>query len=68
MSAKEIPIGLIMSIAQNENAFKYYANLDDFTKNKINSYVQSSVTGDDAKKRIETVISNLEKSNLNFLN
>lgn len=68
MSAENIPIGLIMSIAQNENAFKYYANLDENTKSRINSYVQNSTTGDDAKQRVDTTISHLENNNLNFLN
>lgn len=64
---KEMPIGLAMSLGINEFAMDYYSQLDTTTKNKIKNYIQTSDTGNEAKQRINTAITNLEKHNLNFL-
>lgn len=67
MSEIKLPIGFSMSVAQNENALNYFANLDANTKNKIVEYIQNSNTGDDAKLRINTTVDCLEKNSLDFL-
>ncbi len=64
---KKLPIGFILSIAQNEQALKYFANLDDMTKNRISNYIQDSITGEEAKERINISINGLENNNLDFL-
>lgn len=64
---KKLPTGFILSIAQNEQALKYFSNLDEFTKNRISNYIQDSMTGDEAKERINISINSLEKNNLDFL-
>lgn len=68
MENGHLPIGFAMSIAQHEEALKYYGSLDNDTKSKISKYIQNSSTGQEAKQRIETCINKLAKSNLNFLN
>jgi abortive infection bacteriophage resistance protein len=68
MGNTNLPIGFIMSVAQNKDALKYYSNLDDATKSKISDYIQGSTTGDEAKIRINTSVEGLTNHNLHFLN
>lgn len=68
MAQGNLPIGFIMSIAQNQEAMKNFSNLDDTNRNKITNYIQASATGEDALERINISINNLEKNDLNFLN
>lgn len=68
MEDGKLPIGFAFSIAQHEEALKFYGGLDKFTQNKITEYIQGSTSGDDAKERIDTSVSYLAKNNLDFLN
>lgn len=66
-NSKELPIGFSFSLAMNENAMKFYSNLDKYSKEEVLDYIKSSSTGEEAKERIKKVISDLEQNNLNFL-
>lgn len=55
-----IPVGFSMSLAQNKFALDKYSQLDEEDKEKINSYIASSSTGNEAKERINSIISKLE--------
>lgn len=65
---KELPIGLAMSLGMHEFAMDFYSGLDINTRNKIKSYIQDCNSGTEAKEKIKTTITNLEKHNLDFLN
>lgn len=63
----DLPLGFSFSLAMNENAMKFYSNLDKYSKSDVLNYIKSSPTGEEAKKRIDNVIHDLEQNNLNFL-
>ena len=60
--SKEMPIGFVMSLVQSENALKAYASLDVSKKENIKNYIINSIDGNDAKMRIEKVITDLENN------
>ena len=60
--SKEMPIGFVMSLVQSENALKAYASLDVSKKENIKNYIINSINGNDAKMRIEKVITDLENN------
>lgn len=65
---KELPISLAMSLGMHEFAMDFYSSLDANTRNKIKSYIQDCNSGTEAKEKIKTTTTNLEKHNLDFLN
>lgn len=67
MEDVKLPIGFAFSIAQHEEAFKYYGSLDKDTQTKITDYIQNVATGDEAKQKIDTSINGLANQNTNFL-
>lgn len=66
-NSKELPIGFSFSLAMNENAMKFYSNLDKYSKEEVLDYIKSSSTCEEAKERIKKAISDLEQNSLNFL-
>lgn len=58
-----LPIGFSMSLAQNKKALDSYSNLSNEERERLNEYISSSLTSDEAKSRIENIISNLENNN-----
>ena len=66
-NSKELPIGFSFSLAMNENAMKFYSNLDKYSKEEVLDYIKSSSTGEEAIERIKKAISDLEQNSLNFL-
>ncbi len=60
---ESLPIGFLMSLAQNKKALDSYSNLSNAEKERLNEYISSSITSDDAKSRIENIILNLENNN-----
>lgn len=67
MDNNNMPIGFIMAIARNNDALKYFANLDNTTINNISDYIKNSSTGDEAKEKINMSIDGLSRQNLDFL-
>lgn len=65
--AAGMPIGLMMSLAQHQNAMKNFALLDDEGQKSVIRYVEDSVTGEEAKNRIQNAVQNLEQGNNGFL-
>lgn len=64
----EMPIGFSLSIGTNQEALKYFGNLDIDMKNKIKSYIQNCTDENDAKYRINNAIDCMSKGNISFLN
>jgi len=56
---KDIPLGLGMQLAQNAAALDHFSELTQPQRDDLISYVQGAVTGDDAKHRIHSVVSDL---------
>ncbi|QAT49567.1 hypothetical protein EQM14_07125 [Caproiciproducens sp. NJN-50] len=63
----DMPIGLMMSLARHQNAMKNFALLGDEGQKSVIQYVQDSVTGEEAKSRIQNAVRNLEQGNSGFL-
>ena len=64
--AEQMPIGLMMSLAQHQQAMRNFSLLDDSRQKALIAYVESSVTGEDAKDRIRSAVENLETGNTGF--
>ena len=60
----DLPLGFGMRLAQEPRAMDAFGELSEERKAQVVSYIQSSVTGDDAKDRIETAVSSLRDGNL----
>lgn len=58
-----LPIGFTMSLAQNKKALDSYSKLSTEEKERLNEYISSSITSDEAKSRIENIILSLENKN-----
>ena len=65
-SGLDMPIGFGMALYQNSSALHCFAALSQEQRNNIIKYIEDSKTGDDARKRIDNAVSNLNKRNLNF--
>lgn len=65
--ATDMPIGLMMSLSQHQNAMKNFAQLGEEGQKSVIRYVKDSVTGEEAKNRIQNAVSNLEQGNSGFL-
>lgn len=63
----DMPIGLMMSLAQHQNAMKNFSLLGDEGQKSVIQYIQNSVTGEEAKNRIQNAVKNLEQGNSGFL-
>ena len=62
----DMPIGFGMALYQNSNALHCFSALSQDEKNNIIKYIESSTTGEDAKKRINEAVSNLNRRNPKF--
>ncbi len=68
IGAGEMPIGLMMSLAQHQDAMRNFALLDDAGQKSVIRYVESASTGDEAKNRIQNAVRNLEQgSTIGFI-
>ncbi|MDD2376938.1 MAG: hypothetical protein PHD15_06125 [Clostridia bacterium] len=67
MKKTGMPIGFIITIFQNKDALKYFANLDENTKQRISDYIQNVTTGEESKEKIYNSIQGLANQNVNFL-
>ncbi len=65
--AGNMPIGLMMSLAQHQDAMRNFSLLDDAQQKSVIRYVEDSRTGAEAKNRIENAVQNLELGNHSFL-
>lgn len=66
MDAVDMPLGLTMSLAEDLDAMQTFSNLSPEAQKQIVNYIQGSVSGDDAKKRIEGVVASLHEGNTLF--
>ena len=65
--AGNMPIGLMMSLAQNPEAMHNFSLLSDEEQKSVIQFVENSSTGKEAKSRIERAVQNLEAGNHSFL-
>ena len=63
----DLPVGLAMKLARSDEGTKNFAALSDDDQAAIVSYIQQSVTGADAKKRIGDAFTGIEHGDLSFL-
>lgn len=62
----DMPIGFGMALYQNSNALHCFAAISQEERNGIISYIESAKTGDEARKRINTAVENLNHRNIRF--
>ncbi len=62
----DIPIGLGMELMQNTEARNNFENLSDEQKNRLIHYVQSGLSGDDAKNKVASAINRLANGDTTF--
>ena len=65
-SGLDMPIGFGMELYQNSNALHCFAALSQEQRNGIIKYIESGKTGEDARKRIDNAVENLNHRNPNF--
>lgn len=65
--AKQMPIGLIMSLAQHNVAMENFSRMDDLKQKALVQYISDSSTGEEAKSRIKNAVQDLEENNTSFL-
>lgn len=58
--AEEMPIGLMMTLAMHSDAMQAFALLGDEQQESVIRFVEDAVSGDDAKRRIESAVERLE--------
>lgn len=63
----ELPLGLAMSLAQNADAMQFFRTLTDEKKRSVVSFIQSSTTGAEAKRRVSAATEGLAHGNFEFL-
>ena len=64
--AGNMPIGLMMSLAQHQDAMRNFSLLSDEEQRSVIRYVEDSRTGKEAKSRIDSAVQNLEAGNHSF--
>lgn len=64
--ASHMPIGLMMSLAQHQEAMRHFSLLDDAGQKSVIQYVTGSSTGEEAQNRIRNAVENLEIGNAHF--
>ncbi len=62
-----MPIGLMMSLAQHQEAMRTFSLLDDAKQEAVLRYVKDSRTGQEAKDRIRSAVDQLEQGSTGFL-
>lgn len=65
--AREMPIGLMMSLAMNQQAMRNFSLLDDEKQKSVVRYIENSQTGAEAKDRIRTAVDSLEQGSTGFI-
>lgn len=65
--AKKMPIGLLMSLAQHENAMENFSRLNDVQRENLLRFTTGSATGEEAQDRIYTAVKKLDENNTGFL-
>lgn len=65
--ARDMPIGLMMSLAMHQEAMRQFSLLDDAQQKEVIRFVENSRTGADAQNRIMTAVNGLEQGNTGFL-
>lgn len=52
----DLPIGLTMLLAEDEDAMAYFVALPEAEKKRLIDYIQEAKTGEEARRRIEEVV------------
>lgn len=62
----ELPVGLSMQLAQEPSAMSAFGRLTPAQMESVVRFVQSGVTGEDAKMRVEAAVERLRQGDLGF--
>ena len=56
---QDLPLGLGMAIARDQQASQYFCSLSQSEKNKVVNYIETNANYADAKQLIETAVDSL---------
>ncbi|MBB2183901.1 hypothetical protein H0486_13560 [Lachnospiraceae bacterium MD1] len=59
----QLPVGLGMKLALDMDAMTNFVQLPESSRKQLVDYIESSGTGDEAKRRVSEVVSNLHSGN-----
>ena len=62
----DLPLGFSMGLSMHAKAAEAFGKMSDDEKRAAIRYVQSGVTGEDAKRRIASAIHQLEQGQVSF--
>ena len=65
--AANMPVGLMVSLTKHQEAMKNFSMLDDEKQKSVIRYVRDSATGEEARRRIQSAVKNLEQGNISFI-
>ncbi|MFU0833606.1 MAG: DUF305 domain-containing protein [Oscillospiraceae bacterium] len=65
--AANMPVGLMVSLTKHQDAMKNFSMLDDEKQKLVIRYVKDSATGEEANRRIQSAVKNLERGDIGFL-
>jgi uncharacterized protein YdeI (YjbR/CyaY-like superfamily) len=64
--AGDMPIGLLMSLAQHKKAMKNFSGLNSEQQKSVIRYIEDSQTGEEAQTRIQSAVDRLDQGNAKF--
>jgi len=62
----DLPLGFSMGLSMHTKAAETFGKMSDEEKKAAIRYVQSGITGEDAKRRIANAIEQLEQGQMRF--
>lgn len=65
--AANMPVGLMVSLTKHQDAMKNFSMLDDEKQRLVIRYVKDSTNCEDAKRRIQSAVKNLEQGDIGFI-
>lgn len=65
-SGVDLPLGLGMGLAQDPEAMYNFGKMSNTQKNELINYIQSGVSGEDAKERMANAINRLHNNEIQF--
>ncbi len=64
----DIPEGFGAALSKEPEAHHYFDSLSNVQKTSVIQYIQSNnARGDDARKKVDNVVTNLKNNSLNFI-
>ena len=64
----DIPLGFGMALFMEADARKNFNNLSDSQKTSVINYIRTNnITGEDARRKVDTAVQGLKKNSIDFI-